>query len=438
MIRLPGWWYSFRDAFWAGPDYLSGGRSRRYLFFTHADSVWAYGLARRKFTLPAILMIPAAGIILLYALIVLQSPMMPLVFLMLGAGAVTLVTGWFFRPRGELVRIAPSRVRAGETFSFRYEIRSTRYIRVFDLVCDPFDWSPGLECVSRAELASLPARTTGVCEAQVRARRRGVIRLYRPIAESAFPLGLVKWSIRGRDPGELIVWPAFTPLEVLALPRAAANRSVGSTAAALPGESPDLLGSRDFRAGDAIRHIDWPGSARRGALVVKEFAREEYMRIAVIADTCPGRRLYSADPEYPELEAAMSLAAAVADNLLRHGTEVDVLAAGRQIHRIRPGRHGSGFQQVCDILAAVRPEKEFPAAELSGALLPELHETAAAVLLLLADTPDRRDLADRIAQTGMPLKTVLLTDTAPKKGGLPPGWRHIRPSEVLSGSVSSL
>ena len=71
-------------------------------------------------------------------------------------------------------------------------------------------------------------------------------------------------------------------------------------------------------------------------------------------------------------------------------------------------------------------------------MLPELHETAAAVLLLLADTPDRRDLADRIAQTGMPLKTVLLTDTAPKKGGLPPGWRHIRPSEVLSGSVSSL
>lgn len=437
MGRLPGWWYTFRDAFWAGPDYLSGGRKRRYLFLTHADMIWTYGLARRKFTLPAILMLPAAGIITLYALVVLHSPMMPLFFLMLGAAVVTLAAGWFFRPRGELVRIAPTRVRSGETFAFRYEIKSARYIRVFDIVCDPFDWAPHLDCVSRAELACLPARTVSVCEARVRARRRGVIKLYRPIAESSFPFGLVKWSIRGRDAGELVIWPAFTPLEVLALPRAAANRSVGSTASALPGESPDLLGSRDFRAGDAIRHIDWPGSARRGSLVVKEFAREEYMRIAVIADTCPPRRLYSADPEYPELEAAMSLAAAVADNLLRHGTEVDVLAAGRQIHRIRPGRHGSGFQQVCDILAAVGPEKEFPAAQLAQTLLPELHETAAGVLLLLDDTPERRDLAERIAQTGMPVKTVLLTEK-PAAEGLPPGWRHIRPSEVLSGSVSSL
>ena len=87
MGWLPGWWYRLRDAFWAGPDYLWGGRRRRYLFFTAADTMWAYGLARRKFTLPAILILPVAGIILLYALIVLDSPMMPLVFLILGTGA---------------------------------------------------------------------------------------------------------------------------------------------------------------------------------------------------------------------------------------------------------------------------------------------------------------------------------------------------------------
>jgi uncharacterized protein (DUF58 family) len=52
-----------------------------------------------------------------------------------------------------------------------------------------------------------------------------------------------------------------------------------------PGSGTDLLGTREYRRGDPLRHIHWRSSARRDLLVVKEFEEERNPGLALVLDT---------------------------------------------------------------------------------------------------------------------------------------------------------
>ena len=436
MRFLPGWWHRYRAAFWAGPDYLQQGvRRKKHLLASIAGTVWLVGFLRRKFTLTAILMMPVMAIMLLYCLIVQQSWMLFWLLFLFSLHAVAWISSFLFRPGGSLIRTAPERVRNGEVFHLHFQLRNHRRLPAYELTLDPFSYSPALQVLAPAEIASVKGRGSAECRGEVRAKKRGIVYLYRPIAESSYPLGLIKWSIRGKMEQKIMIYPAFTPLASFSLPRGTVIRSTGTAISTLPGESPDLLGSRDFRPGDAIRHIDWPGSARKGDLVVKEFAREEFMRIAVLADTAP---LHFSSGESVPLEAALSLTAALGDYMLRRGTHVDLFAAGGDLHRISGRHYRDGFQQLCDVLAAVTPDTAFRLPEQEKTLLPELQKAAAAVLILLADTPERKNFAALLESSGIPLKVILISKHHNGVVSLPANWRVITPVEVTGGAVTAL
>lgn len=46
----------------------------------------------------------------------------------------------------------------------------------------------------------------------------------------------------------------------------------------------EFFGLRDYRSGDPTRHIHWRTSAKRGALVIRQFEREENLAIGVVLD----------------------------------------------------------------------------------------------------------------------------------------------------------
>ncbi len=439
MKLLPERWKKLQDLFWAGPDYLRAGEEKKIIHFaTVASSYWAVGLIRRKFTVPAILLMPAVIVILLYSLVIIDSLMLEVVYLLLAVIAVTWIAGIFFRLRGTLTRHLPLRVRAGAVFRIQYSFRNRRSIPAFDVVSDPFRWSPLLDCISRACLPRIGGKEVLSMTSEVRALRRGITTLYRPIAESAYPLGLLKWSVRGLRRDRLVIYPDFTSLAELHFPRGIIRRSCGAAVSNLTGESPDLLGSRDFRTGDAVRHIDWPGSARRGGqLVVKEFAREEFPEIAILADCCPPKRNRTADGVYPELEAAMSLAAAAAEKLLRQSSRVPFLAAGHAVERFPNGNSMDIFDAVCDTLAGVGPEVDFAAAELQALWQRELAGTEAALILMLDNTPDRVQLVRRLVSSGAGLK-VILVNGHPSSPDIPDNWGRISPRDVFAGKITVL
>ncbi len=98
---------------------------------------------------------------------------------------------------------------------------------------------------------------------------RGVYRVRSARVVSSWPLGLWKARRALEAPAELVVYPA--PLAL------ATSRGAGGGV----GELYDLLGAaqgflqpselREYRPGDELRLVHWKASARRGALVIKEW-----------------------------------------------------------------------------------------------------------------------------------------------------------------------
>ncbi len=438
MIR----WRHHWQAFWKGPDYLEMPRLHRklsrYRSLTVTLSAWLSAWALRVMSPVALIVLPVAALTSLYALIAVDSPGRLLLLVFLALLLVELGVGGCFRPRIAVFRRVPERVRTGSEFTVVFEWKNRRRWAAFDLFADPFRYSSRLTLRRPARLGELPGGAVATVESSWLARRRGVVRLYRPIVESRFPLGLLKWSCRGSDREDrLVIYPAYMPLRFFDLPLGALGQNTGAASCSRVGESPELLGSRDYREGDEVRRIDWPGSARRGELVVKEFEEERLKRVALVVDTFAplSSSQYRKRAESPELEAALSLAAAITEYLVRGEAVVDLFAAGAQLHRIRTGRHTACLDAVLDILAAIEPEPAPVLEKLAPEVFAEIARIGGAVVVLLGDDAERRAFVRNLALSGASLRVILLGRAA---ADVPADWRVITPEAVLAGRILSL
>ncbi|MDR7483232.1 MAG: DUF58 domain-containing protein [Armatimonadota bacterium] len=147
---------------------------------------------------------------------------------------------------------------------------------------------------------------------------------------------------------EVLVWPALRPVAPAAVERLAPVLETAATARRTR-HAEDLYGVRDYRAGDNLAHVHWRSSARRGALVVREFERPEAPGVAVVLDL--DRRL---PPE--ALDPAVRAAASLYRLALDRGLDAVLMAWAEGPVVLRP------WEDAMDWLASVRP---------SGPPLPE-------------------------------------------------------------------
>lgn len=430
------------DRFLDGPDYLPVPslvkRPGHYRSPTLAIAAWFSGLSRRCFTLPALLLWPVAMIASLYALVAIDSPVRLILLVFVALTAVELAVGLFFHPRLEIVRKAPLRVRAKTRFTITYELRNRRWIPAFDLNFDPFPFAGGIRAETPPQLARIGGSDRGMAGGEFIAPRRGVYPLYRPLAESRFPLGLCKWSWRSGNAELIRVHPDFTPLESFdftptGTPRSKKDRSL----LARVGDSPELLGCRDYRDGDEVRHIDWAGSARRGRLVVKEFEREELRQLALVVDSyLPNAKLLHGNGhQSPQWENALRLTAAMSDYFMRTNIQIGLFATGHTPRPLRSCRGLNGCDAVADLLAEIEPEippkEPMPPPEF----LAEIAKIGTAVLVLLHDDAPRQMLVRQLQSAGVAVKVLLVTArrSAPE---LP--WQHVDPKEIAAGRINRL
>lgn len=446
MNRLERWIQNKLKGFLDGPDtfQLRLLRDRVGSYRSSSLALFAWGIAfLRRFLSPAALyLLPVALVLMLYASIAMDAPMRVLFLIFLAVGVVELVFGFLFHPRLEIVRMLPERVQAERTFPVVFEVRNRSWRPGLDLRLDPFHYSYGLRTWSFARIPELGGHRSAVCESVVFARRRGRYRIYSPLGESNFPFNLIKWSCRGRrDVRLLSVYPAFTTLLHFELPPAPRTRSEGCWRYSRIGESMELFGVRDYRYGDDIRRIDWAGSARIGSFVVKEFEERERKRAALIVDTCiPPITFWSMQrtpSEWPELEAALSLAAAVAEYFSRGEAVVELLSVGEELFRLDnlPGGPG-GFDAVCDILSAAKPSPEPVFSKLPPEMFRDIAETGSAVVILIGDDPVRRRFLRQLREEGVVHRVILVAETPPAE--IPPEWLVLSPDAIDSGQVREL
>jgi uncharacterized protein (DUF58 family) len=117
----------------------------------------------------------------------------------------------------------------------------------------------------------------------VEARERGVVALGPLVVERSDPFGLTLHERLVGESEELTVLP-----RIVALDGSVAGRS-SIADAAVPtwktGHGHDDVIARDYRAGDALRHVNWRATAHRGELMVRQEQSQDEARALVVLDT---------------------------------------------------------------------------------------------------------------------------------------------------------
>lgn len=116
---------------------------------------------------------------------------------------------------------------------------------------------------------------------QVECWRRGRFQLSPLRVESRGLFGLFTAARTQVAPAEVTVRPWYLDP---AGPRPAPAELAPETESAAAGGGVDVIGTREYRAGDPLRAIHWRTSARRGQLVTKQFAREVEDSLWIVLD----------------------------------------------------------------------------------------------------------------------------------------------------------
>jgi uncharacterized protein (DUF58 family) len=169
----------------------------------------------------------------------------------------------------------------------------------------------------------------GICQGDVVATppRRGIVTSATAELEGAGPLGLVTWlrrvALAFPAPMEVGPVPTPTPLEeAVGIGRGA----VDTFSRDGPGHD-SVRGVRPYAAGDPIRLVHWPATARWGEVMVKEMEDPDAPELVIAVDL-------RGEPD--RTEAAASVAAGLAGSGLRAGLNVSLLTAERSGPRVGP------------------------------------------------------------------------------------------------------
>ncbi len=99
--------------------------------------------------------------------------------------------------------------------------------------------------------------------------------------------------------------------------RAVAGEAAGETARRLPGAGVELLQLRDYVRGDSLSRIDWKATARRGALVSREYTEAQHLEIVLVIDAGRASRVRAGALD------RLGLYANVAARLAEHAVSID-------------------------------------------------------------------------------------------------------------------
>lgn len=99
--------------------------------------------------------------------------------------------------------------------------------------------------------------------------------------------------------------------------RRVAGEAAGETPRRLPGSGVELLQLREYMPGDALSRIDWKATARRGALISREYSEARHLEILLVIDASRASRVRAGDLD------RLGLYANVAARLAEHAVSAE-------------------------------------------------------------------------------------------------------------------
>jgi uncharacterized protein (DUF58 family) len=184
---------------------------------------------------------------------------------------------------------------------------------------------------------------------------------------------------RFADVEDFAVFPRVYDVARLGESGARPTLSPREAAAARAGRSLLYLGVRDYRPGDDLRHVHWPASARRGALVVKEFELDLCPYVTVFADF--DRRRRAGTGRKSTFEYVVRTAASAVWTAVRSGSFVQVLGSDSRSLHVPPGRGQDHLTFALYELIRAQQDGTEPFLDVALAALPRVPPASTAVLI---------------------------------------------------------
>jgi len=364
--------------------------------------------------------------------------------LLLSFFTVAVIAGWIMKPRVRIEGTLPAKTIAGQTVLGQFSIENTSRLSVYDLGLQ-FDSLPQHVEHSDHEKVLPRLRPTESADFDVEliVWKRGMYDLAGVRASSSFPFSVCLSHGKPHAPGHLLVLPNFFPITSVDVPVGRRYQPGGIALTSNVGESPEYIGSRDYRSGDSYRRLDFRSWARLAKPAVKEFQEEYYCRLALVVDTfvAPGRKKERAG--FPELEAAVSMAAAVADALSRGEYVIDIFAAGPELYVFRAGRHIAHLDNILEILACVDECRRNPFDTITPAIAGELANITSVICVMLDWDKDRAAFVRTAIEAGSAAKVVIVRDgPTTEPFAADEDWAGpitlLSPADVASGQVEEV
>ena len=390
---------------------------RRWSFFMtaleHPPILWFDDLLNGRLTLVGQLLFWGVLMALTLQLGGVTPPLLRLACLPIALVAVSLVVGWWSRPRLRLTRLTGEWPEAGGLYRYRVRVENRGWRAACAVQVQERGLPPELRPAgSPALIDRLEPGETTVVELALHCQRRGAYDLRFLQGASTLPLGLVKSGRRQAVPGRLLVCPrpVATPLPELRLARL--HQPGGSGPTSRSGDSAQFGSTRDWRPGDRIRDIHWPSSARAGRLIAREYEDEFQSRVAIVID------LQSRSQRQDlRLEQALAMVADWVEHYLWQQVQVDLPAVGERCEPLEVPAGEPGMRVAREFLAGLETADRLRSEPL-GVWFDEMGaRLSAVVLVLLTWNETWRGVVEECRGRGLLVRVVCL-DTRARCEGL--------------------
>jgi uncharacterized protein (DUF58 family) len=228
-------------------------------------------------------------------------------------------------------------------------------------------------------------RTQTVWKVEQVCTRRGLYTLGPATLHAADPLGIYAVEVRAPETLALLVLPPVFPLPAVTIaPGGQAGEGRRARRSALE-STVSVETVREYVAGDPLKAIHWPTSARREALYVRQFDHTPASDWWIFLDLEAAVQAGSGDDS--TTEHGIILAASLADLGLRRGHPVGLVTCGQELVWLPPACHSGQLLSILRALAVLQNGQESLSALLKQAQ-PSLQRGASVILITPNVTAD--------------------------------------------------
>jgi uncharacterized protein (DUF58 family) len=263
----------------------------------------------------------------------------------------------------------------GEQIRVTYTLRNTsRVPKPWLEIHNPTSLPAGLP----GRAISLGPRTERSWLIRTPLTRRGHFRIEPLQIRTGDPFGFFESSASVGTGVNVVVYPRIEALPQWRLPAANLDGSHAMRERTLQ-TTPLATTVRPWAPGDAFNRIHWKATARHGDIHVKEFDLEQTADAWIVLDL--DRSVQTGSGDESTVEAAVRVAAAVADKALLENRAVGMSIGAHRLAQLQPDRGGRQHLKVMQLLAAVEGDGANPLSETLIASVQRIRRGMTAVVV---------------------------------------------------------